>query len=169
MLVPTKGWFRRTAEVSSGGRLRPELPPKPTLTATGLGLPRWVERSHGHLARDRCSLRVRLQAHPPDAGCWCSRNKWQPYVSLIWCSAPSGHGNGLRLWIRTSDRRTAHEPVKLTLDFEHARVSSHSMTSSARTRIDGGTVRPSVLAVSRLMTSSKVVGCWTGRSAGFAP
>jgi hypothetical protein len=47
--------------------------------------------------------------------------------------------------------------------------SGHSMTSSARTRIDGGTFRPSVLAVLRLMTSSKLVGCWTGRSAGFAP
>ena len=44
-----------------------------------------------------------------------------------------------------------------------------SMTSSARARIDGGTVRPSALAVLRLTTSSKVVGCWTGRSAGLAP
>src|SRR5438045_2143483 len=31
--------------------------------------------------------------------------------------------------------------------------SGHSMTSSARARIDGGTVRPSVLAVFRLTTS----------------
>ena len=45
----------------------------------------------------------------------------------------------------------------------------HSITSSARARIDGGTVRPSALAVLRLMASSKVVGCWTGRSAGLAP
>ena len=45
----------------------------------------------------------------------------------------------------------------------------HSMTSSARARIDGGTVRPSALAVLRLTTSSNVVGCWTGRSAGLAP
>jgi hypothetical protein len=22
---------------------------------------------------------------------------------LIWCSTPSGHGNGLRPWIRTND------------------------------------------------------------------
>src|SRR5438132_5786186 len=35
----------------------------------------------------------------------------------------------------------------------------HSMTSSARARIDGGTVRPSALAVLRLTTSSNVVGC----------
>src|ERR1700674_2289356 len=43
------------------------------------------------------------------------------------------------------------------------------MTSSARARIEGGTVRASAFAVLRLMTSSKVVGCWTGRSAGFSP
>ena len=45
----------------------------------------------------------------------------------------------------------------------------HSITSSARASIDGGMVRPSVLAVWRLTTSSKVVGCWTGRSAGLTP
>jgi hypothetical protein len=43
------------------------------------------------------------------------------------------------------------------------------MTSSARARIDGGIVSPSALAVFRLITSSKVVGFWTGRSAGLAP
>jgi hypothetical protein len=55
-----------------------------------------------------------LSPHPPDAGCWCSRNKRRPYVSLIWCSTPSGHGNGLRPWIRNNDRRTPHEPLNLT-------------------------------------------------------
>jgi hypothetical protein len=65
------------------------------------------------------------EPHPPDAGCWCSRNKRRPYVSLIWCSTPSGHGNGLRPWIRTNGRRTAHEPLNLTLDLEHAHVSGH--------------------------------------------
>src|SRR5215831_20002461 len=38
----------------------------------------------------------------------------------------------------------------------------YSMTSSARARIVGGTVRPSAAAVLRLTTSSNVVGCWTG-------
>ena len=46
---------------------------------------------------------------------------------------------------------------------------SYSIISFARVNIDCGTVRPSALAVLRLMTSSKVVGCWTGRSAGLAP
>jgi hypothetical protein len=47
--------------------------------------------------------------------------------------------------------------------------AGHSMTSSARARIEGGTVRPSAWAVFRLTTSSNLVGCCTGRSAGFAP
>ena len=46
---------------------------------------------------------------------------------------------------------------------------AYSITSSARARRVCGTVRPSALAVFRLMTSSNLVGCWTGRSAGLAP
>ena len=38
------------------------------------------------------------------------------------------------------------------------------MTSSARARIAGGTVRPSAFAVLRLTTSSNLVGCSTGMS-----
>jgi hypothetical protein len=45
----------------------------------------------------------------------------------------------------------------------------YSITSSARASSVGGTVRPSALAVLRLMTSSNLVGCITGRSLGLAP
>src|SRR5262249_28464919 len=45
----------------------------------------------------------------------------------------------------------------------------HSITSSARARSVGGTVRPSILAVSAFMTNSNLVGSVTGRSAGLAP
>jgi hypothetical protein len=45
----------------------------------------------------------------------------------------------------------------------------HSITSSARTSIDGGMVRPNVLAVLRSMTSSNCLGCSLGRSEGLAP
>jgi hypothetical protein len=45
----------------------------------------------------------------------------------------------------------------------------HSITSSARASNVGGTSRPSVLAVLRLITSSYLVGACTGRSAGFSP
>jgi hypothetical protein len=45
----------------------------------------------------------------------------------------------------------------------------YSITSSAVASNDGGTARPSILAVSALMISSNFVDCMTGRSAGFAP
>ena len=45
----------------------------------------------------------------------------------------------------------------------------HSITSSARASSVGGTVRPSILAVSALMTSSNLLDCMTGKSAGLAP
>src|SRR6202043_913051 len=66
------------------------------------------------------------EPHPPDAGCWCSRNKRRPYVSLIWCK------HTIRSWKRaqtldplTNSRRTTHEPLNLPLDCEHAHVSGH--------------------------------------------
>src|SRR6266496_2755189 len=49
------------------------------------------------------------------------------------------------------------------------RCVTHSITSSARASSMGGTVRPSALAVLRLITSSNVTGAWTGSSLGFAP
>src|SRR6266540_949972 len=49
------------------------------------------------------------------------------------------------------------------------RAPPHSITSSASASIDGGTFRPSALAVLRLMVSSNLVGCSTGSSAGLAP
>src|SRR5262249_29137994 len=51
---------------------------------------------------------------------------------------------------------------------DHSLPYNYSMTSSARARRDCGTARPSASAVLRLMTSSNLVGCWTGRAAGLA-
>ena len=42
----------------------------------------------------------------------------------------------------------------------------YSITSSARASSDGGIVRPSVLAVLRLITSSKAVGCSNSKLGG---
>ena len=47
--------------------------------------------------------------------------------------------------------------------------SNHSITSSARSRIDRGTSRPSALAVLRFRIISNFIGNCTGRSPGFAP
>src|SRR5262245_27504361 len=48
-------------------------------------------------------------------------------------------------------------------------VAAQRITSSAWKRRVGGIVRPRAWAVFRLMTSSKWVGCSTGRSAGLVP
>jgi len=48
-------------------------------------------------------------------------------------------------------------------------ATPHSITSSARPSTIEGMVRPSAFAVTKLMTSSNLVGCSTGRSLGFAP
>jgi hypothetical protein len=46
---------------------------------------------------------------------------------------------------------------------------SYSITSSAVANISGGMVQPIAFAVLRLMISSNLVTCSTGRSAGLAP
>jgi hypothetical protein len=48
-------------------------------------------------------------------------------------------------------------------------MTCYSITSSARARIDGATVRSSALAVFRLTTGSYFVGACTGRSAALSP
>jgi len=45
----------------------------------------------------------------------------------------------------------------------------HSITSSASESTSGGMESPSALAVLRLITSSNLVDCSTGRSEGLAP
>ena len=45
----------------------------------------------------------------------------------------------------------------------------YSITSSAIARTVGGRLSPSILAVLELTTRTNLVGCSTGRSAGFAP
>src|SRR5205823_3096179 len=71
-----------------------------------------------------------------------------------------------RFLLRTTDKR--HRKRRAADNGEKV-APPHSMTSSARCSSDCGTVRPSALAVFRLITSSNLVGCSTGRSAGLAP
>src|SRR5260370_42237419 len=85
------------------------------------------------------------EPHPPDAGCWCSRNKRRPYVSLIWCSTPSGHRNGLRPWIRSNGRRTDHEPLNLTLDAYLAQQGQAISRAQAQERMFAKLANPRFL------------------------
>src|SRR5262249_5012944 len=62
---------------------------------------------------------------------------------------------------------TSHLGHKATYAVQQ--IHRYSITSSARASTDGGMVWPIALAVFRLMTSSNLVGCSTGKSAGLAP
>src|SRR6516164_4055088 len=108
------------------------------------------------------------EPHTPDAGCWCSRNKRRPDVSLIRCSTPSGHRNGLRLWIRTNGRKTALQPLNLNLDFEHAHVSGHSTIVQATSSMQLGSRYHIRAAVRVLQPGDLVIEPLCRRRAEFA-
>ncbi len=75
--------------------------------------------------------------------------------------------------VRSSTGRRARPTAVVRRNFVRCRTGhssiAYSITSLASTNSRGGTVRPSVVAVLRLMTSSNLVGCCTGRSVGLAP
>src|SRR6516162_7921324 len=66
--------------------------------------------------------------------------------------------------------RTARGPRGLRAAEQRDELAPlHSITSSASASSLSGTLTPSAFAVLRLMTSSNLVGCSTGMSAGFVP
>jgi hypothetical protein len=65
---------------------------------------------------------------------------------------------------RITDSRQPSRQVRKVPKRRH-----HSITSSAVASSVDGTVRPSALAVLRLMTNSNLVGCSIGRSVGLVP
>src|SRR5262249_50951462 len=66
-------------------------------------------------------------------------------------------------------RARRERPRRRTAEQRDELATLHSITSSASASSVHGTVRPSALAILRLMTSSNDLGCSTGISAGFAP
>src|SRR5262249_38008559 len=68
--------------------------------------------------------------------------------------------------LRAHRERPHHRPTAAPRD---ELAAFHSITSSARPSSGSGTIRPSALAVFRLMISSTFVDCWTGKSAGCSP
>src|SRR5262249_25385794 len=103
--------------------------------------------------------------------------------TLAKCNDPSQHfGIVLGVWMQECDAphalallRTRRERPRRSRTAEQRdelapfHLRGHSITLSARASSVSGTVRPSALAVVTLMTKSKLVGCSTGRSPGFAP
>src|SRR5262249_55554928 len=66
-------------------------------------------------------------------------------------------------------RARRERPSRRAAEQGNETASLHSITSSARSRIAGGSVTPSALAVLRLTTSWNFVGCSIGISEGFVP
>ena len=68
--------------------------------------------------------------------------------------------------------RGSYGPLPDSMHCSKRRASAttiYSITSSAMAMSEGGTVRPSMRAVEALMTSSNLLDCTTGKSAGLAP
>ena len=72
-------------------------------------------------------------------------------------------------WQRALLRARRERPSCRTSEPRDELSPSQSITSSASTSSVRGTVKPSAFAVFRFMTNSNLVGCITGRSAGFSP
>jgi hypothetical protein len=83
----------------------------------------------------------------------------KPKSTVVRCYSNSDHSTAGFVCPRSSRSGLMHRSKK----------HLYSITSSARVSSCGGTVRPSALAVLRLMTKSYLIGCWTGRSEGLAP
>jgi hypothetical protein len=80
-------------------------------------------------------------------------------------NADEAHPQHLGLYLRASHKR----PRSRSAEQRDELAAPHSITSSAVASSEGGTVRPSILAVSALMTSSNFDDCTTGSSTGLAP
>src|SRR5262249_55475911 len=85
------------------------------------------------------------------------------------CGVEEADDRHRRLLRPRRERPYSHRAAEERYELAAFHLRDHSITSSARASSDGGTVRPIVLAVWALMTSSNLLACTTGRSAGFAP
>src|SRR5215470_16217586 len=121
----------------------------------------WPTVSRAILHDDVLSLRISELLEPlPEClqvgGVRCSRYDFQQTDTIDLSRRLRLHGDR-RGEEPTSERAKERPPFH------------YSITSSARASSDGGTVRPSALAVLRLMTNRNVVACWIGISLGLAP
>src|SRR5262245_51494550 len=93
----------------------------------------------------------------------CRKSCFQTWIIL---SEPHQHPDAPhRRLLRASRER----PRSHAAEQRDELASFHSITSSAATSSLSGTVRPSILAVEALITSSNLLDCTRWRSAGFAP
>jgi hypothetical protein len=100
-------------------------------------------------------------------------------IPIVPAAPPSDHPpprfRALALFGRRPPERVARsslpasENLHTSRHMQRSKIHAYSITSSAVASSVGGTVRLSIRAVWALMTSSNLVGCTTGMSAGFSP
>jgi hypothetical protein len=116
--------------------------------------PSGLREQAGHMtASDFCAARYIFSCQPGaihNETPRVIRIIFKPVESALFALKVSGTGSSQTLWI-------------------HPSFASHSITSSARSRIAVGTSMPSALATFKLTASSILVGCCTGKSRGFSP
>ena len=101
--------------------------------------------------RQAAAFDITQLAQPIFKGSVCGMRAWAPGNDT------DAENAGRRLFGFRRKHARDDEPEQQSHAEEPA--SCHSMTSSARSRRAGGTVRPSALAVLRLMISEYLVGC----------
>ncbi len=120
----------------------------------------------------RCLRRLSHFA-PISQSCRC----WRRYECLKWVDTCPWHPGFPPSAVRSLNGPSSTLPrfradgrdVPIPCRELRCSTECYSITSSARARSVGGTSRPSAFATIRLTTRSNLVGCSTGRSAGFAP
>jgi len=105
--------------------------------------------------------------------------KFSPIFKRELCAASQQDSRVHVCFGSKADMCSAKGHVRFTPESGHVRSARdvrfgpiadiYSITSSAMERIPAGMVRPSALAVLRLITSSNFVGCNIGKSAAFSP
>ena len=111
----------------------------------------------------------------PAGGCWFQHNELEFSATRMSALGQKQTLGKVRLMsalppkadIGTQPRNVCFVPIADIL--QRGKERRYSITLSARSSNDSGIVKPSALAVVRLMTKSYLVGCSTGMSAGFAP
>ena len=153
----------------------------------GSDAPKLVAQSDDVLAKHRLEARTSNQGISAQVGPVCpgtvegrngDRVSWRSQPWRAWAcrrrraqSRPRSPARSARAHRARSYEGIEHpaKPTAARRSWPRWSSTSYSMTWSARPSTDGGIVRPSALAVFKLMTNSNRVGCSTGRSAGFAP
>ena len=103
---------------------------------------------------ERLILRSLAQLHTPATAAAVPSAVLWPGAAVRWCGGGMGASDLARSALCTPGNRQYDKGRDKPLPSFQRRGAAHSMTSSARARIDCGTVRPSAFQVFRLITNS---------------